>query len=331
MGAESVSIVIVNWNSANLLTEAVESVHQHAGDLVAKIVIVDNASTDTSIAQLRERTPAGENLVIVRNRENRGFAAACNQGAALCRSKYILFLNPDTRLMPDALQNSLNYIEAAQNAAVGILGVQMIDESGSVARSCARFPSLKTFVAQVLGLPRLARFRRLSTHMLDWDHATTRTVDHVIGAYFFMRLSLFRSLGGFDERFFVYLEDLDFSLRARQAGWSTTYLSTARIFHAGGGSSRQVKAQRLFYSIRSRILYAFKHMPRGRAWTVASLSLFVEPFTRLMLASAHRSAADAFNTLRAYWRLWKDLPTVLRVAHRATALPSRPDGANRTL
>jgi GT2 family glycosyltransferase len=130
-------------------------------------------------------------------------------------------------------------MKQSENADVGICGIQLQDDSGHIARSCARFPSLRIFAMQALGLNTLPWFRSWGMHMLEWDHGKTREVDHVIGAFYLMRRALFESLGGFDERFFVYLEDLDFSLRARKAGWSSVYLATTQAFHAGGGVSNQ--------------------------------------------------------------------------------------------
>src|SRR5512138_792777 len=114
-------------------------------------------------------------LQIVRNASNRGFGAACNQGAAFARSEYILFLNPDTRLFENSLSAPIGYMQDAANSEVGIVGIQLIDEQNHIARSCARFPTLGVFLAQATGLNRLPRLRHLNTHMVDWAHDQTRT------------------------------------------------------------------------------------------------------------------------------------------------------------
>jgi len=144
--------------------------------------------------------------------------------------------------------------------------------------------------------------------MAEWDHGQTRYVDHVIGAFYLVRRETFNALGGFDERFFVYLEDLDFSLRARQAGWFSVYLVDARAFHAGGGTSRQVKASRLFYSLRSRLLYAFKHFNALAATAVLIATLVMEPLSRSALALARRSRPALNETWAAYGMLWRWVP-----------------------
>ena len=130
----------------------------------------------------------------------------------------------------------------------------------------------------------------------EWRHTSTRQVDHVIGAFYLVRRSLFDSLNGFDERFFVYLEDLDLSLRVHRAGWRCVYYTGAQAFHAGGGTSRQVKAARLFYALRSRLLYGFKHFSPPQAWIVLGVTLLLEPVPRLLLSLWRGSLAGARDT-----------------------------------
>jgi GT2 family glycosyltransferase len=153
-------------------------------------------------------------------------------------------------------------------------------------------------------------------HRSEWEHDKTATVDHVIGAFYLIRRSLFDSLGGFDERFFVYLEDLDFSLRAYQAGWRSVYLTGVQAFHAGGGTSAQVMATRLFYSLRSRLFYGFKHFSVYRAWGLLFITLALEPWIRLGVALLRGSWRDASHTLHAYVLLVKSLPDVLLFSRR---------------
>ncbi len=182
----------------------------------------------------------------------------------------------------------------------------MLDEAGHVSRSCARFPTVVSLAAHAVGLTRF--ISGLGHLMAEWDHGQTRQVDHVIGAFFLVRRELFVSLDGFDERFFVYLEDLDFSYRAHKAGWSSVYLAEVKAFHAGGGTSRQVKAQRLFYSLRSRLLYAVKHFSRLGAVSIFLATLLVEPVSRSLSAVLHCSWTNLKETWVAYALLWRWLP-----------------------
>lgn len=297
-----VDIVIVNWNAGQQLRECVDSVVQHGDSLVSRIVVIDNGSTDGS-----DRTVDGlPNVTLIRAGENLGFGRACNVGAGLASGEFILFLNPDARVFPGTLAVALNFMQQPENAAAGICGVQLVDEEGHVARSCSRFPSASGFVAHAIGLDRI--IPALGHFMRDWDHATTREVDQIIGAFFLVRRNVFEVLNGFDERFFVYFEEVDFSYRAKQRGWSSVYFADAQAFHAGGGTSRQVKAKRLFYSLRSRILYVFKHFSPFAAAATLLTTLLVEPVTRSVRAFGACSWLSLKETWAAYGMLFRWLP-----------------------
>lgn len=291
-----ISTIIVNWNAGPQLKHCLDTM---AGTITRQIIVVDNASADGSEQSAADRS----GVVLIRSPENLGFGKACNLGAQRATTEYLLFINPDAAVYPDTLEKALAFMQNPNNAQVGICGVQLIDESGQVARSCARFPSATGLVAHAIGLDRI--FPRLGHFMTEWSHDSTQEVDHVIGAFFLVRRALFESLGGFDERFFVYLEDLDFSLRARQAGWRTVYLADVQAFHAGGGTSNQVKARRLFYSLRSRLLYAAKHFSVGGAALVFLATLLLEPLSRTGLALARRSWPALAETWAGYAMLWR--------------------------
>lgn len=311
----SVSIVIVNWNAGLLLRDCLASIVLHHADVVDVVIVVDNASSDGSVAELCNLGKLPFLLKIVRNRRNLGFAAACNQGARLASAPYLLFLNPDTRLLSGSLSVPLLRMEAAGNSDIGVCGIQLLDETGSVARSCARFPTLFMFIASAFALNRLKPFRCINMHMSDWSHDETSDVDHVMGAFYLIRHAIFLELSGFDERFFVYLEDIDFSLRMTKLAFRSVYLIEARAFHAGGGSSRHVKAHRLFYSLRSRLLFGFKHFRPRHAWALLLLTLLVEPLTRSSLAIFRLSVLDFRQTWQAYGMLYGDIPRILKMRH----------------
>lgn len=304
------TIVIVNWNAGAQLAAAVNSIIQHHNGFVDSVVVIDNASTDDSLAIIEDLTALPFSLNIIRNIENRGFAAASNQGAALASSEYLLFLNPDTRLFENSLSLPLAFMQEAANATVGICGVQLLDEGGRVSRSCARFPSLSCFVAHILGVDRI--LPSMAHVMAEWSHDQTCDVNQVIGAFFLVRRKLFVGLGGFDEQFFVYFEEVDFSHRAHQAGWRSVYLAEAQAFHAGGGTSQQVKAHRLFYSLRSRLLYGFKHFTPWQAWILVLITLSIEPVMRIFFSIVKNSLNDVRNTLCAYGMLWRDLDGIIK-------------------
>lgn len=301
-----IGLIIVNWNSGRQLFECINSIIQTSKFAVSEIIVVDNGSTDGSDTFLE----GSSKVTLVRTGRNLGFGKACNLGAQYSTSEYLLFLNPDAALYDDTLSKVLTYVRDPANTKVGICGVQLLDEAGHVSRSCARFPSPLGFVLHALGADRVVP--RLGHFMAEWDHKQTRRVDQVIGAFFLVRRGLFEALGGFDERFFVYFEEVDFSYRAYQAGWHSVYLADVQAFHAGGGTSNQIKARRLFYSLRSRLLYSFKHFSWVGAVGVLLATLFIEPLSRSALALLRRSWSGLRETWSAYGMLWRWLPQWVR-------------------
>lgn len=308
---KAIDIIIVNWNAGDLLTKCLTSVARFEHGIVSKVVVVDNNSSDGSADGIESFNLP---LEVIRNDENLGFAYACNQGAAICTARYLLFLNPDTEVYETSLIVPLAFMEHDDNSDVGICGIQLVDEKGHISRTCARFPSLSRFVAQAIGINKVPGFRSLGVHMQDWDHSQPGKVDHVIGAFFLVRRSLFDELKGFDVRYFVYLEDIDFSLRASKTGWKSMYLTDTQAYHAGGGTSRQVKDTRLFYSLRSRLLYAMKHFAAWQAWILLGITLVLEPLSRSTFSLLRGGVRDVGNTWRGYGMLYRDMPNILRVS-----------------
>lgn len=294
----SVDIVIVNWNSGSLLAQCIESVRLYGAGLVGHCIVVDNCSKDDSALFLE----GASDIILISAKQNLGFGRACNFGAAQGNSPFVLFLNPDARLLHRSLETSLAYLGSPENVNIGIAGVQLLDDNGQVQRTCAKAPIPRRLIAKSFGIATL--IKGLDMQMKAWDHANTRRVDQVMGAFFFVRRDLFADLDGFDERFFVYFEEVDFSVRASQIGFSSTYLAEAQAYHKGGGVSEQVKDQRLFYSLRSRILYAFKHFSQLPAMCVCGSTLFVEPMTRFALLVVTGRWVEIGDLFRGYRMLW---------------------------
>jgi GT2 family glycosyltransferase len=303
---ESCDVVIVNWNSGRRLQQCVNSLTG-----ATSVVVIDNASGDGSADNL---VASGFPLEVIFNETNRGFAAACNQGAALGHNKYILFLNPDTRLSPQALPTAIRFMNSREASDVAICGLRLVDDLGRTTPSCARFPKPSHLIGRSLGIDRIAP-RLVPPHlMLEWDHGQRRYVDQVMGACLLIRRAVFEDLRGFDERFFMYFEELDLSLRARRRGWRSMFLPDADVFHEGGASSDQIPATRLFYVLRSRILYAYKHFKWWQALSVTAAGLSVEMLGRLAYSTIKLSPTDAVDTIKAFVKTWAAAPEILRIA-----------------
>jgi N-acetylglucosaminyl-diphospho-decaprenol L-rhamnosyltransferase len=281
----TVDVVIVNWNTGPCLRRCLESLAGSCGVGLGRAVVVDNASTDGSADDLPEGLP----LVTVRNDGNRGFAAGCNQGAAYGESGFVLFLNPDTVVRPDTLRQALRALSGEAGAHRGICGGRVVRPNGTPALSASRFPTLRNVVADVLRVPRVVG-RSSHRHLGPEELATSRTVDQVIGAFFLVRRPLFDQLGGFDERYFLYYEEVDFARRALAAGWSSYYAHEACVEHLENVSAKASGGRALFYSLRSRTLYARRHWPPWQARLLVAFTLGVE--LPLRLARAVRTPGD---------------------------------------
>jgi len=294
-----IDVVIVNWNSGDMLSNCVSSIWNGNYDSLGKIIIVDNDSEDGS-ENLQIKS---SQVLLIKNPSNYGFAKSCNIGAQHAESDYVLFLNPDTVLEPNTLQKTINYMEEDGNEMVGISGIQLYYEDGTIARHSSRFPTPFSFFMRSSGLHKI--FLSLDHVLSEWNHLDTSEVPHVIGAYFFVRRKLFVSLDGFDERFFVYLEDLDFSLRADRLGFKTHFIATIKSMHIAGGISRQIKAKRLFYSLRSRIIYSYKHFNFLSATLILLSVIFIEPISRTLFSIKNFSLVSIKNLIKSYILLFK--------------------------
>ena len=203
-------------------------------------------------------------------------------------------------------------MENENNSRVGVCSIKLIDETGMPGRTCTRLPKPRHFFVKILGLDHIFPKVFRSHFMTEWDHSDSIQVEHVIGAFYFVRRNVFVEAGKFDERFFVYLEDLDLSVLINSLWYIIYYLADADAFHKGGGTSEQVKATRLFYSIRSRIIYGFKHFNLLSAWLLLVATYTLEPVARFTLALMHRSLKELGETAQGYKMLVKALPEILR-------------------
>lgn len=275
------SVVIVNWNVRELLRRCLESLgvsdavlwdgserptrRQAARLWQAEIIVVDNASSDGSVAMLSESFPW---VQVIANCENVGFTRGNNQGLTKARGRYVLFLNPDTEVSPQAVDEMLAYAEA--HPVVGILGPQLRYADGSIQSSRRRFPTLATFFLESTVLQRLSPHNRVLTRyfVLDRPDDAISRVDWVVGACLLVRRTVLDAIGGFDEGFFMYSEELDLCHRAVDAGWQVVYFPRAEVTHHEGKSSEQVVAARHIRFHTSRVRYVRKYHGPAASWIV---------------------------------------------------------------
>jgi hypothetical protein len=297
------NIIIVNWNSGSQLRDCIASIStaDKSNFFLNNVIIVDNASTDGSANSLNTLEVP---LKLIFNDKNLGFSKGCNQGALYSQADYLLFLNPDTRLFFNSLTKPIHFMEENKNKHVGICGVRLVDEIGNYTTSFASFPNIIHFLTSALGLDKLPH-RINQRHLQNNDEfCNGGTVDQIIGAFFMVRKKLYDKLNGFDERFFVYYEEVDFSLRAKLLGYSSYYLNNVTAFHRCGGCSDSVKSERLFYSMRSRLQYGYKHFTIYQQLTLIFITFFLELFTRIIGSIAGRSNSDIRETIIGFSKLF---------------------------
>jgi len=297
----TLDIVIVNWNSGELLNNCLTSIEKsNLKGFLINIIVVDNGSTDDSL----ERISCSVKYHLIKKNENIGFAKACNVGLWQSSGKFILFLNPDTEVREDTLKKAFNTM--LNNENISVLGVMHIDESGNIAPSCSRFPKLRYYFYDIIGLSKIfpKKFYH-ATIMLDMDFSQSSYVDEVNGSFFFCRRSVLDRVGGFDERFFVYYEELDLSYRIKKNGGEIFYDADNEIYHKGCGVSDQVKAKRLFYVLRSRIKYGFKNFNKINAIVLFVLTMFVEPFSRLLYLVISGKFSEINELVGGYYYLFR--------------------------
>jgi len=324
-----VDVVIVNWHHERRVPSCIASVAQGGSStvMVDTVVVVDNSTTIGALD-----VPVGiARGLLLRNERNAGFARACNQGARVGRAPFVLFLNPDTRMHPEALTHAVNAMVARGHANVGIVGMQLVDSEGTVQRTSGRFLHLGTAAAQLLGLSRVAPRLFPGFRMTEWDHATTALVEFACGAALLVRRTLFAQLDGFDERLFLYLEDADFSLRARHREFRTLFCADAVVQHACGWSGGGDRAWRLAQSWRSLLVYAWAHFDRASALLLTLLVMVAGPFARLGESIVRREPGTARDAVLAWLLLLRLLVQPRRPARSAaSAAPElgslTPDG-----
>lgn len=308
----AIDIVIVNWNAGKLLKTCLAALADSsiAGQL--DVVVVDNASTDGSA---RDLAVPGLRSKVIYNASNRGFAAACNQGASVGQAPYLLFLNPDVRVDRETLARALHYMNDTRLSRTGVIGVRLLDRSGRTARACARRPTAAALLHRTLFLDRLAP-RLFSTHFLiEWDHLDTRPVAQVMGAFLMIRRDLFVAVGGFDERFFVYYEDLDLCLRVADSGYQVVHVAQATAVHDGGGTTSAVRDRRLCYEATSRVRFIHKWHGLMPALLLVALITFVELPMRFIRAVFSRSPREVWLVLRGACLFQGGLPHLLLTLH----------------
>lgn len=256
MSAPVLDIVVVNWNTRDLLARTLACVEAtvctpHTG------WVVDNGSSDGSVEHVRERFPWAQ---VIANSDNLGFAAANNQAILEARGRYVLLLNSDTEVQPGAIDRLVQYMDA--NPEVGACGPKLLNADRSLQPSARNFYSTFGSLVENKLIAQFWRTPRAQTRFLSyWDHSFTRPVDWVTGACLLARMDAVRRVGLLDTAFFMYGEEIDWQMRMQKAGYPVHFVHDAEVVHLGGGSSRNAFQKMRRQEYLSRQILIDKHYP----------------------------------------------------------------------
>ncbi len=286
------TIIIVNWNTRDLLQQCLQSCYPLLGELDCEIVVVDNASSDGSAEMVRARFPDVHLFV---NRANLGFARANNQAMTVSESRYVLLLNSDTVVLPGEIQKLIAFMNS--HPQVGAVGPQLLNPDGSVQPSYGPKPSFYQMFIDLTGLS--------SMNQKDYAQPSrpqvtggVQSVGWLQGACLMMRREAISQIGLLDEGYFMYTEEVDWCYRAQKAGWSLYHLPEARVIHLGGQSAAQQPTQKRQQLYRSKLLFVRKH--RGWVQYVAlRLVTKVSACLKLVLAFIRFLSSTQQNRERA--------------------------------
>ncbi len=299
------SVIIVNYNVKYFLEQCLLSVHKAIAGIQAEVFVVDNASADGSRSYLE---PRFSNTRFIWNSENIGFGKACNQALQLASGDYILFLNPDTIVPEDCFTACISFLEQRANA--GALGIRMLDGSGNFLPESKRsFPSPLTSFYKLSGLsflfPKSKTFGRY--HLGYLNEQQNHEIDVLAGAFMFIKKEVLDKIGGFDENFFMYGEDVDLSYRIQQAAYKNYYFSERSILHFKGESTKKssVNYVRMFYVAMSRFVQ--KHYSTSKAGLFSALinaAIWMRAFLSIIKRFIQRIGLPVLDALLIFLSFW---------------------------
>ena len=303
-----VSAIIVNYNTAHLLGDAIGALRASAKGLALQTVLVDNASRDGSAEVIRAQFADCE---FIANATNVGFGRANNQALPLLRGRYVLLLNTDAFVAPETLTDTVAYMDA--HPKCGVLGVRLVGRDGVLQPSCRYFPTPWNVFISRIGID---RFFPRTRHVDDmaWDHATPRECDWVPGCYYLVRKEVIDAVGLFDPRYFLYFEEVDHCRAVKAGGWTVDYYPYTTVVHIGGESAKSDSAltsqgkQISELQIESEMLYFRKQHGVAGVWMSMALASLGDLVLALKLLVRRRSAqgfASLGKQLATRWALFR--------------------------
>jgi len=294
-----VSIIIVSWNTRQITCECIGSICEQTSELKYEIIVIDNASTDNSAAMVKAEFPK---VALIENSENRGFAAANNQGITIAKGRYVLLLNSDTIVLNNAIAKAVAFADAHPEAAV--VGCKVLNPDETLQSTCFMFPSiLNMFLSTTYFYKLFPKSKFFGREQMTWWYRNdVREVDVVTGCFMLVRREAIEQVGMMDEQFFIYAEETDWCYRFKQAGWKIVFTPDAQIIHFGGGSSKQKQSEMTLQLRQSILLFMKKHKSSSThvlACLLVALFLRV-PYWLLRAVFSRNSKDNDISIARTY-------------------------------
>ena len=262
------SVVIINWNTRDLLGQCLGSISEHIGRLTCEVLVVDNASHDGSARMVVDRFPEVD---LIRNTRNLGFAKATNQALTKTRGRFVLLLNPDTRVKSGSVRRMTDFLDARPE--VGVVGCQLLNPNGTIQPSFGRFPDLcSQFIYQSYLFKLIPSGLPVGSTPHRWQigqYSTMHEVDWVTGACLMFRHELLGVVGLLDECIFMYAEDVDWCLRAARQGYKVFYLPQAQVIHHFGAGAKQDYSKWILNYVKGSWHFFQKHRSQPVRWCFA--------------------------------------------------------------
>lgn len=250
-----VSVIIVSWNTRDILLQCLDSLSEQACRYAMEIIVVDNASSDGSAEAVAKSHP---HVRLIRNTENLGFAKANNQGICVGAGRYFCLVNSDVKVLPNCITQLVDYCE--QHQGVGMVGPRIVGGDGLLQRSCRGFPTVWNMFCRALALDTLTKKKLFSGYaLLHSAQDFLGAVDILTGCFWLVRRDALMQVGGLDENFFMYGEDMDWCKRFWNQGWHLVFFPKAEAIHYGGASSSNAPVRFYIERQKADLQYWKKH------------------------------------------------------------------------
>ncbi len=304
----NVSIIIVSWNTKDLLRKCLQSIYDETKKYTFEIIVVDNDSPDKSADMVAEEFP---DVVLIANKDNKGFAAGNNQAMVIAKGENLLLLNPDTVVIENAIDKMIDYVKTTKYQVVTC---KLLNGDMTLQKSVNSFFSLLgSFVENRYIGEKLAKLDTKGKRFMSfWDHSEDREFDWAYGAVIFITREVYEKIGLLDEKFYIYAEEMDYYMRIRKAGYKAMFLSDVKIIHYGKSSSRQRRGAMFIQNYYSFYIYLKKHYSpftyysyRLRTFIYLEIWLFYYIMKLFFKTIFFKDRTEEKGQLQVYWQTFK--------------------------